>query len=316
MARDVDTSDDGQRELDVRVGLGLFASEDQLGHLLAISRQVDVPAGHVLFERDTAVVSLFQVMSGEIEMRTPNRANWRVAGAGTAGFVDFMLGRPHARGAVSLTAARLVELDAAQYRDYLEDNFEVCHRIVSQLSADIIADLVANPETHDLLTSSAAARPRSYAKLEIPIVDRLMMLSRMTAFRGASMQGLASLAQSAVEARFAPGEVIAAAGSSPTLVSLLVEGEVELELPTGRRFMRGARDFVAHAEELATTPRLIAVTAATPAIVLQIEREELLDRIEEHFDLAMSMLAFIAGEQEKLNDHAAAAGVPLSTDWK
>ena len=310
-------TDDGLRELDVRAGLGLFASATQLDHLLAISRQLEVPAGHVLFERDASVDTLFQVISGDLEMRAPGLATWRVAEAGTAGFVDFMRARPHTRQAVAISAARLLELDAAEYSDYLEDNFQVSQRIMAQLSAGITADLIANPELHELLSSPSASGSRSFAGLEkVPVVDRLVMLSRMTAFRGASMQGLASLAQSAVETRYAPGEVIAAAGSRPSLVSLLVDGEIQLELPTGVRVMRRARDFVAHVEELATAPRLNIVIAATPAIVLQIEREELLDRIEEHFDLAMTIFAFIAAEQEKLNDYAATAEVALATDWK
>ncbi len=317
MARDTTATDDGLRELEVRAGLGLFASATQLDHLLAISRQLEVPAGHVLFERDSSVDTVFQVISGQLELRAPGQASWRVAEAGTAGFVDFMRGRAHTRDAVATTAARLLELDASEYRDYLEDNFGVTQRIMAELSAGITADLVANPELHELLASPAAAASRSFAALEqVPVVDRLVMLSRMTAFQGASMQGLASLAQSALETRYAPGEVIAAAGSRSSLVSLLVEGEIQLELPTGVRVMRRARDFVAHVEELATTPRLNVVIAATPAIVLQIEREELLDRIEVHFDLAMTIFAFIAGEQEKLNDYAATAEVTLATDWK
>lgn len=316
MASDSSEIDDGQRELDLRVGLGLFASETQLDHLLSISRQLEVPAGHLLFDRESSVDTLFQVISGEIEMRAPGLASWRVAQHGIAGFVDFMRGRAHARAAVVTTPARLLELDAAEYRDYLEDNFEVSHRFIAQLSTSITADLVANPELHELLASPATAEQRSFAELEIPVVERLVMLSRMTAFRGASMEGLAHLAQSAIETRYAPGEVIATADSRSSLVSLLVEGEVQLELPSGVRVMRRARDFVAHVEELATTPRLNIVIAAAPAIVLQIEREELLDQIEEHFDLALSIFAFIAAEQEKLNDYAATAEVALGTDWK
>ncbi len=309
-------NDEGRRELDVRVGLGMFASEAQLAHLLAIARQVDVPAGHVLYERARTATTVFQVMSGEVAMDAPAAPSWRVAAGGTAGFVDFLQGRPHARTAVAATPARLVELDTADYLDYLEDNFEVSHRMMSWLSHEIIADAVARPEAQELLASTGSAKSPSFAKVELSTVERLMILSRMPAFRGASTQGIANLAQSAVEARFAPGEVIVAAGASSTLVSLLVEGAVELQNPAGARVTRAGRDFLAHVEELTTAPRLNSVIAISPLVVLQIEREELLDRLEEHFDLMMALFAAIAREQEKLNEVAGASAIAVATDWK
>ncbi len=309
-------NDEGSRELDVRVGLGMFASEDQLAHLLAIARQVDVPAGHVLYESARPATTVFQVMSGEIAMHAPEAPSWRVAAGGTAGFVDFMQSRPHSRTAVTATPARLLELDAADYLEYLEDNFEVSHRMLSWLSHEVIADAVARPEAQLLLASAGAAKLPSFAKVELPTVERLMILSRMPAFRGASTQGIANLAQSAVEARFGPGEVIVTAGSSATVVSLLVEGAVELQSPAGLRVKRAGRDFLAHVEELSTAPRLNSVIALSPLIVLQIEREELLDRLEEHADLMMAMFAAIAREQEKLNEVAGVSGIAVATDWK
>jgi CRP-like cAMP-binding protein len=308
--------DEGRRELDVRVGLGLFASEAQLSHLLSIARPLDVDAGHVLYERSSPATTVFQLMSGEIAMKAPDLPSWRVQAGGTSGFVDLMLGRDHARAAVTTTPSRLLEVDAADYRDYLEDNFAVSHRIMSWLSGELVADTVTRPEAPTLLATHATPKTRSFAKVEIPAVERLMMMSRMSALRGASTQGIANLAQSATEARFGPGEIIAAAGSSPTMVSFLVEGQVELELPTGVRVPRAGRDFLAHVEELAATPRLNTVTAVSPVIVLQIDREELLDRLEEHFDLLMAVFGGIARQQEKLNDVAAASGIAVRTDWK
>ncbi len=307
--------DEGRRELDVRVGLGMFASEAQLEQLLAISRPVDVEAGHVLHVGDTPPTSIFQVMSGEIALRAPGMPTWQVAAGGTVGFLDFMRGRRHSRTAVATTAASVLELDSTRYREYLEDNFEVGYRIMSQLSGAIMSGVIASPEAKGLLSSVGVPHPGSFA-IELPMVERLMILSRMPAFAGATTQALANLAKSTIETRFEPGEVVAAAGSSSSVVSLLVDGAVELELPGGLRVLRAGPGFVAHLEELTLTPRLSAVTASSALIVLEIDREELLDLLEEHFDLVMTILGLIAGEQEKLNDVEAANASGVGTDWK
>ncbi len=308
--------DEGRRELDVRVGLGMFASEDQLEQLLAISRPVEVEAGHVLHAGDSPPTTIFQVMSGEIALRAPDLPTWQVAAGGTVGFLDFMRGRHHSRTAVATTAASVLELDTTRYREYLEDNFEVGYRIMSQLSGAIISGVISSPEAKQLLSSVAVPRTRSFAKVELPMVERLMILSRMPAFAGATTQALANLAKSTIETRFEPGDVVAAAGSSSRVVSLLVEGAVALELPSGTGVLRAGRDFVAPLAELTLTPRLNAVTASSALIVLEIEREELLDLLEEHFDLVMSILGSIAGEQEKLNDVEAVHATGVGSDWK
>jgi len=313
---DAPDTDDGRRELDVRVGLGMFASETQLAHLISIARHVDVEPGRVLFEAAGAPSTVFQLMSGEVAMDAPGLPSWRVKAGGTTGFVDFMLDRAHPRTAIAATPARMLELDAADYRDYLEDNFEVSHRIMSWLSHQIVADAAGRREASALLGAASEQRTRPFSKVELPTVERLMLMARMPEFGGASTQGIANLAQRAVEARFGPGEVIVAAGDTTTLVSILVDGEVELLLPSGARVRRVGRGFLAHVEELSTSRRLNTVTALSPLAVLQIEREELLDRLEEHFDLTMAMFATVAREQDKLNDVAAVSGIGVSTDWK
>jgi CRP-like cAMP-binding protein len=291
--------DEGRRELDLRVGFGLFASETQLDSLLSIARRVDVEPGQVLYTREEPLTTLFQVIVGQVELEAPELPIWRVRDGGAVGLVDFALGRAHTRTAIATLPSQLIELDAADYRDYLEDNFEVCHRIVAQLSGRLMEDMISEPGR--FLSRDAEHEPRTYSKVEIPLVERLIMMSRMPAFRGTSTQALANLAQSATEQRYAPGEIIAPAGAMTKLVSLLVEGTIELVLPHGSA-RRTGRDFVAHLEELALGPRSTTAIAVTPATVLQIERDDLVDRIEEHFDLAMTLLAFVAGEQQRVNE--------------
>lgn len=301
MSPDPELDDAGRRELDVRVGFGLLASEVELESLLSIVRRVDVARGQLLHTRGQPVASLFQVVAGRVELQAPDAPLWHVEDGGAVGLLDFALGRSHARTATAAAPSQLLELDAADYRDYLEDNYEVGHRILSQLSNRITAAMIASRDSTLFATSDLTHQERSFGDVEIPLVERLIILSRMPVFRGTSMQALAKLAQNAVERRYSVGDVITEAGTSPDVVSLLVEGTVELVLPNGRARREG-RHLVAHLEELATGPRSITASAATDTIVLQLEREDLIDRIEEHFDLCMTLLAFVAGEQIRVNN--------------
>lgn len=297
-------ADEGQRELAVRIGLGLFASEAELHHLIAIARQIDVGAGQVLFERGQPVTTMFQLVDGDVELQAPERPAWRVAQRGAIGFLDFARHAVHERTAKVTRPAQLLELDASDYRDYLEDNYEVGQRIRDRLCEEVTASILATADPAPLLAldrGDGELDARSFFEIEIPVVDRLLMLSRMAPFRGASVQALANLAQCAAERRIEPGGLVTQHGTDPRMISLLVEGAIELELPTGR-VARSGRGLVAHLEELAPGPRRTTAVATAPTIVLDIDRDDLIDRVEEHFDLGMTLLAFAAAEQARIND--------------
>jgi len=307
-----DAADEVERELDVRAGLGLFTSEKQLHQLLAIARQVDVKAGQVIAARGSPMKSVFQLADGEIEMRgNPGEPVWKIENRGAVGFVDFMLGRPWSRTAVAVKPSRVLELDAGAYRDYIEDNFEIGHQVIAQLGTRLMGDVLASKDAASILGRSPSRdgeRALDYES-EVPLVVRIMLLSRVPAFSGGTIQALANLAQVAREVRYRAGEVIAEAGASSPELSVLVAGEVTLSHPT--RDLTATRhpvDLVTHASELSTGARPLRAVASADSLVLQIDREELLDRVEEHFELAMSMFAYIATVTEELNNATAASG--------
>ncbi|CAN5778769.1 hypothetical protein BH11MYX2_BH11MYX2_29860 [soil metagenome] len=311
------SSDDGRRELDIRVGLGVFASANQLEHLLSISRQVDLEAGQVLFKEGDPAVQVFHVMSGVVELRSPSAPLWTIEDAGTAGLIDFLLDRPHSRTAKTLSPTSVLELDAADYRDYLEDNFDVSHRILARMSSELAAQSAVSGETARMFGFDDGTRHiRRFAKVEIPVIDRMMLLRRMPVFAHASTQALATLGQGFKEVRFGAGDVIASAGERPSVVSVLVEGTVELTVLGGQPARRTGHALLAHVEELADAPRLATVTAVGDVVALQIERDELLDLLEEHFDLMLALFRFLTECQEQMNDVNSSAGVPLGLAWR
>lgn len=310
-----DAADEVERELDIRAGLNLFSSEKQLQHLLGSTRQFDVKAGQVLATRGSPLKSVFQLADGEIEMRgDPGQPVWRIADRGAVGFVDFMLGRPWSRTAVAVKPSRVLELDAGAYRDYLEDNFEIGHQVIAQIGTRLIDDVLASSEAATILGRSAprdGKRALDY-QAEVPLVVRIMLLARVPAFSGGTIQALANLAQVAREVRYHAGEVITEAGTTSNEFSVLVAGEVTLTHPTqDLTATRYPVDLVAHASELSTGPRPLRAVASEDSLVLQIDREELLDRVEEHFELAMSMFAYMATVTEELNNAIAASGAAI-----
>ena len=299
-----------ESELHLRSEMPFAQTDEQLQTLLAISRHVDFLDGEHLFERGAPIDRIFMLTSGVVEVVAEGRPHWRIVDSGTIGFLDFMMGKPHGRTAISRGRSRVLEIDAVVYLEYLQDNVEIIQNILSRLSGVLFEDLLVGSPEH--LASPADPPPDEIERIfeadAFALVDRLLLLARVPAFANASVQALANLAHNARVERFRAGTIISTAGAPSDRLSVLVRGTVELSRADAPAVARHPIDLVCDVAELSAVPRSVTARATTDAIVLQIEREELLDRIDEHYELARSLLAYVELPREILNDRESAAG--------
>jgi CRP-like cAMP-binding protein len=295
-----------ERELDLRAETPFAETEAELHQLLAIARHADFDDGEHVFERNAPVASVFLVTQGEVELVLDGQPSWKFINSGGIGFLDLMIARPYSRTAIARGEVRTLEIDASDFRDYMQDHADACHRILSLLSGRMFEEMIASPAALGLL----AGTPTAGTETDDPkLVDLLLLLQRVPAFSRATVQALANLAQSARVVKLAAGDVIAPAGKPSETLSILLRGEAELVHPDGRVHVRRKPiDFVAHVGELTVLPRPMTTRAAVDSIILQIDREELLDRLDEHFELVQSLFIHVAIHQEAFNDVASAAG--------
>jgi CRP-like cAMP-binding protein len=295
-----------ERELDLRAETPFAETEAELHQLLAIARHSHFSDGEHLFERGAPVSSVFMITQGEVELVLEGQASWRFINSGGIGFLDQMIARPYTRTAIARGDVRTLEIDVADFRDYMQDHADACHRILSLLAGTLFEEMIASPPALDLLAGIPSTTPDAD---EPKLVDLLLLLQRVPVFSRGTVQALANLAQSARVVKLAAGEVIAPAGAPSDSLSILLRGEAELVHPDGRVHVRRKPiDLVAHVAELSVMPRPLTARASVDSVVLQIDREELLDRLDEHFELVQSLFIQVAIYQEAFNDLAAAAG--------
>jgi CRP-like cAMP-binding protein len=305
--RDDDASDIVQRELELRSEIPFAQSEAQVHQLLAIARNVEFASGAHLFERGARITNVYVVTSGDVEMIADGMPSWQFSGSGAIGFIDMIMNRPYARTAIARSEVRALEINADDYLEYMQDS-EVGSTMLSRLSIDML-DAVLGSLDPALLLHRPADPSLTDEPATATLVDRLLLLSRVPALSRASVQSLANLAQNAQVVRAAAGDTVALAGAHVETLSILVHGEVELIVPhTGIRATRGPIDLLCDIAELCAAPRALTVRARRDSLILQIDREELLDRFDEHFELVQSLLAYIGIRRERFNDMLAAIG--------
>lgn len=302
-------------ELALRAGLGVEGSAAELDRLLAVARVVALEPGQLLCTAGAPLDCVWQLEDGELEIQIGNDT-LRVASNGAVGLIDLLQRQAHSHSVRAISPARLLEIPADEYLELLEDSFDLTQRLIARWATELVEMVVASGAADTVFAgdgSSLETGHRFSMNLEIPTVERIILLGHVAAFRSATTQALANLAVAARERRFAASESITQPDTTRSTISVLVRGAVELELE-GERVHRACTELLSHVHEL--TPRTqLGVLAASQVLVLEIDREDLVDCMEEHFDLAASLLGYLASIRGVLNARGAAAGTAEPCAW-
>lgn len=292
-----------ERELALRAGsLGLGAA--QIGQLLGLAHEVELHAGDRLCVGGATTHHVYLLVDGE--------ADDGAAAGSILGVLDALTGRRCARTVVARTPVRALELHVDDYLAFLHDNIDLCQRMIDQLATRLQAAALALPDPAAHLCS-APAEPAP--AVEDSIVARVLLIRRVPAFERASVQALVSLAERARVRRAGAGETLFSEGDPSEMVWMVARGGIHLTRAGASLVLhRGPAELVTHLAELTVGPRTFTATAASPSLLLGVHREDLIDRLEEHFELARSILSFLAGEQERLDRAASPADVAADVD--
>jgi CRP-like cAMP-binding protein len=333
-----------ERELIVRAGILAQVSATQVTQLVDQVRPAAYGPGEVLYAQGAPARQLFVIADGEVELDGPSPQRF---GRGAAvGILDIALDRSHARTATAVTPVRTLALDARDYFEFLEDHPDLTLALVAQLARDLHAQHMALPFPERVLGPPRAALLAAGTRADT-LVERLPIIRHLRPFLRASVQAQVNLADDASERTLAPGDVLFRAGEPADVVWMVARGTLALEPPdvappervakgtapvpavTGpveglpvelrpgaarvHRLLSGPGDLAEHNASFAGGARRFTATALSETVVLGIDREALHDRMEEHFDLVRSVLAFLAGEQDRLG-HARTLQVPPAGD--
>jgi CRP-like cAMP-binding protein len=264
----------------------------------------------------------------------------RVLGRGEAvGLVDALLDRPRSRTAMAQVAVRALSIDLAAFLDFLENNFELTLGLMARLAstvheqllraaASLQPEIAAHSSTHMLAWSSAhmpahvscaemasMSMTLASAELDNPLqgchvdtettIGRLLVMRHLGPFAAASVQAQVSLSEDARVHRLEDGQMLFRAGDPGDVLWMVAGGGVALSAVDVHgdgtpSFHCGPGDLVEHHAALAGGPRRFTAFAVGDTVLLGIDREALLDRMDEHFDLTRSLLGFLGAEQERL----------------
>jgi CRP-like cAMP-binding protein len=279
---------------------GVDPPESVIAQLTSTFREVRFRKKSVVYERGRHADWFYIIRAGAIELRRDGEPTWKLTDGSTIGILDTLIGRPYERDAVAIADTSCLAIRAQEYFEILEDHPHFSYAVMSfQASRLHLRQLEigesprpAQPSTWRLLRPGAA---------DLGVVERALVLRKVAAFARSSIQALVSLAERARSESVPRAGVLFRQGEESGTFVAVASGEVSLDRGGAEVARRGPGELVEGLAAFAHEHRQYTATAVEPVVLITIEKDELFDRMEEHFELTRSVMAYVADEWERIN---------------
>ncbi len=293
-----------QRELFIRTFFAMAAPERVTNQLVASMRDVEFPAGAIIFHAGDPPDQLFFVSSGTVRLEAEGEKPWTFETTSVIGILDAALQRNHARTAVAGTEVHAIVIDFEDYAEIMEDNFDFTRiemiqaaRAIHQLSLKLPSSRVfpsAELENPAGIEIVRAGRPLNQ-------IERLVVLHNARYFTNAPIQALVTLAKVAKEETWKSDDVLFQPGDPTHEIRIVSSGEIRItrDYPSIEAVF-AAGGLICATAAIGCEVYEYTATALTEATTLVILKEDLFDVMEDHFGLGMTLFGFVARENERI----------------
>jgi CRP-like cAMP-binding protein len=305
-----DDPSDLERTLWIRTLLGEGEEVAASAALAERLRRRFFQGGEYLYEQGTPSDRVYFITSGLVSLAHVGVKTREFGANNVVGLVDALQRRPHAFDGIAVEDTVVLELDIEDWFEFLEENFALTCRILARLARELPP---TSPPRPDLSRPTALLRKRRSRApgdgedhraslgppLALSFVERLAVLRACPALSRARIQALARLAQFADMLFVAEGEKLELEAPAFYVVETGRVRSITRD-PEGTTWEDETRPggAVAGIGLLAKGPFECEVTALEPSTLFYISTERLFDVMEDHFSLALSLLAHTAAELE------------------
>lgn len=285
-----------ERELFLRamVGPNLPIARELARQLRAFTLE----PGEFLYRAGDMADEVYFIGRGRIGLARPGGRERELGPGAVLGAFDVDHDRPRVRSARALSRVELLALSAEERLELLEDSFEHTRAVIARMATSLeeLGRYGGQP-----LDPAHALAPKDEP---LPLIERVFTLRDTPAFRRATIQALVSLAPAADELRLEAGEVLFEPGEARGVLFVVVAGCLELTLASGERERYASASLLGGGPALCSALLRLSARALSPAVLLRIREEDLYDVMEDHFELARSIMRYLATEHEEALDAA------------
>jgi CRP-like cAMP-binding protein len=275
------------RTLPVLQGLGPV----QLAAIAQHAQERFLPRNTVLHLADGVNDAIHLIVDGEVEVRRQGGPPRTVSSGAAVGFTA-MLSRSNPGLEVQVNVdTTTLELDWDAQLDVCEEHFPVLMRYLAYLAGSTVEKLERRPIA-DMKSVPLIEAQRFGSRLNL--VERVLLLSRSSAFSNGCLDALSELAHHVNETKWNAGEQIWARGDRGDYFLLLASGSMQCRSRPTDSFGCQAGNVLGMYEALSQGPRWHDAVCRQDTVALKVDIEPFIDILEDHFDLALDFLALLA----------------------
>ncbi|CAN5917689.1 hypothetical protein BH11MYX3_BH11MYX3_14370 [soil metagenome] len=201
--------------------------------------------------------------------------------------LEAMAGRRTKEAIVARTTARTLRIAAKDFVEILEDNFGFLCNVRRTLARRLISVTAAPPPSEGVEIVDSAPQP-------LGMVERLITLRKHVPFAKGRIEALAALALASEEIRLPANAQIGVAGEPASSVLILLEGTAQIARPGGPPVVVGPGHAIGALETLGELPFTATIRGLAGIRALRFPASALFDVLEDHTDLALSMVGSFA----------------------
>ena len=270
---------------------GTLPTED-LALLATYTTERQFEPGALLTSEKGRVEAIHLIVDGSVRTSRGGASIGTFGPRDTVGVLGLLARADAGVEAITVTAMRSLEIGADALLDLFEDHFTILQHVLRG-----VASLVLDKRRQMLLAGSPEPAEDAVISSSRPLdfVERIFFLRRAMPRGFTSVAALAGIARRATELHLEPGALLWNQGDPADAIVIPVRGSIACVVDGGAHHFRfGPGVFVASYEALAGEPHWYEARTDTPLLALRVAIEDLIDIFDDHFELAMEMLALMA----------------------
>ena len=282
-----------QRFLFLRTMPGLAAVPPEVSQVIAANTRVRAfLKGEYLYRTGVPALEIQYVVSGECEIIRNGRAVRRLGTRSVVGGVSALAGEELGYDCIALEDMVTLAIAVEDSQEIFEDHFVLLKRVLRATSREV---LEARRKLGESAGFGPVSEPFAFPDRPFDLVERMAFLRKTFSFGDSEIDAIADLARDVQEVHLPKGEVLWNVGDRSTYFLLPLRGVIDCRATDpDQHFQLGPSDSVGAIDAMADERRWFRAEVVEDLVAFRIDQEFLLEVLEDHFPMAMSLLKSIA----------------------
>ena len=281
----------------------------EIADLALRAREKYVRKGEKLFQLGQPLSSFHIVVSGRFKVRGGEHGDSRVGPGETLGLLSLLARRRQGLDAVAEFDCLTLEVEEDAFLEVLEDNFVMLQHEIQNVAHLLLAERQRMPSGTYLGRGDANL---TCPDRELDLIERLLFYRLSLNYPRANMEALMRIARLSAEHRYRPGDALWQRGEASGFFYILVAGTVRCHLEDVDRYFQAGPGYpLGNLESMCGAVRWYRPVAESPVVALRAETDQFFDLLEDHFAMAVEVLAGLAAgliETQQEHREAGATG--------